>query len=542
MLRENLEQAKRNWEEKRAYFEQQLSITANAQEKFELNQRIQECEKEIKKINRILRPREDEELEGKPISIKWWLIGIVAALVTVAGVFVVANKTGIITTLIEDIIDKNDASKSPGISLGEEIIIEKDIPKQEELEKAFADRDYQQFRDILGDYLKQNPNSPELWVYWNNAKAALLSENPIKIAVSIPIETNQEVAEEILRGVALAQNEINDDDNYKNGINGQLLQVVIANDNNDSNVATQVAKEFVQDPSILAVVGHNASNATLAAKEIYEHKLVMITPTSFSDELQGDPYIFRMVPQISYFANKLAEYIEQENPNAIVGTCLDTFAPDNDSFVTQFEAVFPDKTYELPCGFLDDELTGNSLNKEVINVVKEIKKQKINSLVLAPYISRMPEMVEIIQNIHDSNLPIQLYGSPTFFTQKTLKARQAVEGLTLSVPWYPNKNEPKNVQFQQKFQQLYPEVEIDNWRTAMAYDATSILATGLEQISEQKQPIDREELNHVLTAPDRKFVHDGATGETTFSASGVNENQHDVLIQIKNGQFIKINN
>lgn len=51
---EKLEEAKRNWEEKRANFECELSITASASQKFEMQKRIQECEKEINRINATL--------------------------------------------------------------------------------------------------------------------------------------------------------------------------------------------------------------------------------------------------------------------------------------------------------------------------------------------------------------------------------------------------------------------------------------------------------------------------------------------------------
>ncbi|HBY75884.1 MAG TPA: ABC transporter substrate-binding protein, partial [Cyanobacteria bacterium UBA11148] len=50
-----------------------------------------------------------------------------------------------------------------------------------------------------------------------------------KIAVSVPMESNLNKAQEILRGVAQAQNEVN----RNGGINGMLLKVAIANDEND---------------------------------------------------------------------------------------------------------------------------------------------------------------------------------------------------------------------------------------------------------------------------------------------------------------------
>ncbi|NEO77663.1 ATP-binding protein [Moorena sp. SIO4G3] len=50
MSREKLEKAKSKWEEKLAYFQYQLSITASANQKFELQERIKECDTKIKEI------------------------------------------------------------------------------------------------------------------------------------------------------------------------------------------------------------------------------------------------------------------------------------------------------------------------------------------------------------------------------------------------------------------------------------------------------------------------------------------------------------
>ena len=50
MSREKLEQTKRNWEEKLAEYEYELSITASAPQKFELRKRIEECQQEIERI------------------------------------------------------------------------------------------------------------------------------------------------------------------------------------------------------------------------------------------------------------------------------------------------------------------------------------------------------------------------------------------------------------------------------------------------------------------------------------------------------------
>ena len=51
MSREKLKQAKNKWEEKLAHYEYELSLTASAENKFELRERIKQCEEEINRIN-----------------------------------------------------------------------------------------------------------------------------------------------------------------------------------------------------------------------------------------------------------------------------------------------------------------------------------------------------------------------------------------------------------------------------------------------------------------------------------------------------------
>ncbi|NJQ97654.1 MAG: ABC transporter substrate-binding protein [Hydrococcus sp. CSU_1_8] len=106
--------------------------------------------------------------------------------------------------------------------------------------------------------------------------------------------SNLNVAKEILRGVAQAQHEIN----QKGGIGGKLVQVKIANDENSPEIAKQIAKELVRNKKIIAVIGHNSSDASLAAAPIYqEGELVAISPTSVARELSGiGNYIFRTTP------------------------------------------------------------------------------------------------------------------------------------------------------------------------------------------------------------------------------------------------------
>jgi branched-chain amino acid transport system substrate-binding protein len=217
-------------------------------------------------------------------------------------------------------------------SIGNYLLISEKVTsdKKQGIE-AFAKGDYQQAIASFKNSLLQQPNDPETLIYLNNAQAG---NDALKIAVSVPIGSNLNVAQEILRGAAVAQAEIN----QNGGINGQKLQVQIVNDQNDPEIARKVARGLVKDRQVLGVVGHNASNASLAAAPIYQQEgLVMITPTSFANNLSGlGNYVFRIVPTTKVMAQKLADYAVKTARKTKIAFCYDSQSPDNVSFKDEF--------------------------------------------------------------------------------------------------------------------------------------------------------------------------------------------------------------
>ena len=423
-----------------------------------------------------------------------------------------------------------DSTLSSGISLGEEILSEKNTtPEKQAGVKAFADGNYPKAVANFKSSLQKNPNDPEARIYLNNAKAAN-SKQTIKIAVSVPLGRNQPIGEEILRGVAEVQEEINRD--YE--INGLPLQVVIANDNNDGKLTQEVAHKLVKDAAIFAVVGHNSSNASVAAAPIYkEGKLVMVSSTSFANQLKEQSYVFRMVPQITFFAAQLSKGLGKAIPNPKVAICVDNVSPDQESFRNEFKYVvsaYKGQHIDLRCNLADPSFNPST-------VVEAIKRNNVNSLMVAPYVNNLPKANEIFKAIREEQLPIKLFGSPTLYNDKTIEwGGKAVEGLTLSVPYFPNEKEKES------FRKLW-KTELNTWRSPMAKDTTRAIATGLQQLLQQKNPT-RQELDNILRNPN--FKVQGATGEFKFNSSTgereflFQQGRTDALIRIQNGKFVKI--
>lgn len=404
----------------------------------------------------------------------------------------------------------SDSSK-PRMSLGDKILVQSQTTAGKQAGvQAFAKGYYKEAVKNFQASLQQNRNDPETVIYLNNAKAN--DNNPLKIAVSVPIGTNPNVAQEILRGVAQAQEEVNS----RGGINGAGLQVLIANDDNSESFAKEVATGFVNDPKILAVVGHNASNASLAAAPIYqENKLVMVTPTSFANNLSGfGSYIFRTVPAIQSMAAPLAEYMVKKAGKTTVAICYDSQAPDNISFKDEFVASFSALGGKVVPTVCDFSTPGFNSSASVADAVKK----DAQALMIAPHIDRIDRAIDLAR-ANQGKLP--LYGSTTMYTFDTVKNGQKdVDGLVLPVPWHPDTN-PNNPFSKNAIQRWGGVV---NWRTATSFDATQAIIGGLQKSNT------REGLKQALK--NQNFSAMGASEDVRFLPTG-DRSGKPILVQVE---------
>ncbi|MEG4344332.1 ABC transporter substrate-binding protein [Microcoleus sp. A003_D6] len=399
------------------------------------------------------------------------------------------------------------------ISLGNQILVtsQTTADKQAGIE-AFGKGDYPVAIQKFQASLKQNRNDPETVIYLNNATAS--SGSPLKIAVSVPIGSNPNVAQEILRGVAQAQDEIN----TSGGINGAKLQVEIVNDDNSPEVVREVAKTLTKDPSILAVIGHNASNASLEAAPIYQQeKLVMVTPTSFANNLSGfGSYIFRTVPAISVMAAPLAEYAVKTAGKTNIAICYDSQAPDNISFKDEFVASLTAAGGKLVPTICDFSLP--SFNPD--NALADAVSKGAQGLMVAPHVDRIDRAISLAR-INQGKLP--LYGSTTMYTFQTLKdGQKSVDGLVLPVPWHPETN--PGSRFPENARQRWGGIV--NWRTATSFDATQAAIAGLRQSNT------REGLQQALR--NASFSAAGSSEDVKFLPTGDRAGK-PILVQVKPG-------
>ncbi len=406
----------------------------------------------------------------------------------------------------------NHSTEIERMSLGNTLLISADVTSEKQAGiQAFSQGNFALAVNQFKASLQNRKNDPETLIYLNNAQIG--NKPAYKIAVSVPIGSNLNVAQEILRGVAQAQDQIN----QNSGINGTPLLVEIANDENNPEIAKEIATTLVKDLNVLAVIGHNASDASLATAPIYQQgQLVAITPTSSAQNLtEIGNYIFRAVPNNRLVAETLTRQIVQSDRKTKIAVCFDGKASEKVAFRDLFVSTLQAKggqVVDTVCDFSDPNFNPNA-------VISAAVANGAEGILLNPHIDRFDPAIALIKANQGR---LQLYSTSTLYTFKTLQQGQAdVNGMILSVPWHPDSNRDRT--FVTNAQNYWGGTV--NWRTAMAYDATQAIIKGLQHSN------NRESLQKALQNP--QLNAQGAGDIVQFSDSRERLLGNSTLVQVQ---------
>jgi branched-chain amino acid transport system substrate-binding protein len=408
--------------------------------------------------------------------------------------------------------DRND-SGTRAISGGEQLLLSSTTsPAKQQGIEALAEGNYFRAASELEASLEQNRNDPEAVIYLNNARIG--GGRSYTIAVSVPITTAENSAQEILRGVAQAQNEVN----QAGGINGIPLRVVIADDANNPNQAEQVAESLVADDEVLGVVGHFGSDVTLAASSVYEQgQLVAISPTSTSIQLSraGD-FIFRTVPSDRFTANTLAKYMV----NSLNLKQAAIFYNDNSGYSRSLKDEFTTALYG-DGGTVVAQVNLSEANFNSFDAVESATEQGAEAIVLLANTETISEALQVMR-VNAKTLPV--LGGDSLYRPEILQVGSDSEGMVVAIPWHILNH--TNSEFAMGATQLWGGSV--NWRSTMAYDATQALIAGIS-VDSTRQGVQR-----LLSEPG--FSPQGGSGTIRFLPSG-DRNQATELVKVEPGKI-----
>jgi len=346
----------------------------------------------------------------------------------------------------------------------------------------------------------------------------------IKIGVASPF-TGPLAAygDNVKAGVSLKLKEIND----AGGINGQKVELVWGDDLCEPKDAGTVGSKFAADKSIVAVIGHLCSSATLAAMPIYVRAgLAAISPTStnptigdvgkgwffrncYTDDFQGKYLASNVVPKL---LGKNSVAIFYENNDYAIGL-KDSFMAGAKSAgvkVTGAEAYMKGTTDFTP------QLT-------------KLLRDKPETIFLCGY---HPEGALIAGQARKLGFNGPLFGADGIDNEDYIKiGGKATDNTYCTVPFLAASASPAGKDFAKRFKKAYDR-DVD-WMSANAYDCLGILA----QVITKTGP-DRKKIREGLAAINSEANgYKGITGLTYFDKKGDCAKPAFVKM-VKDGKFV----
>lgn len=357
------------------------------------------------------------------------------------------------------------------ISQGERTLLDFGPDKQQG-ETAFRDQDWDTAMDAYQRAVDRNPNDPESRIYLNNTEAQKAG-NPLTIAVVVPTTNDPNVAKEILRGVAKAQEEFNAE------ASSSLLQVVITDDRGGLNSKT-LATDLIKATNILGVIGHGIDPFSEEAIQEYESQGVAILSPRTVRVTDGSTPTLTVIPMSEKDDELLEKYLEA------VGATLSEYAG-NQRAILFYNS---DSSYSNQ---LREDLVNSAVGTVIQEVdiqggfdaVTEISKAVQNGAKVA-YLAlnkdSVADAIAIAEANFQSGSPLLLLGGDQLYSPEILQdGGDAIKGIVLAVPWSFEMNDPFAIDALKSWRGKV------SWRTATAYDATRVLAEVIRENPDRAQ-------------------------------------------------------
>lgn len=463
---------------------------------------------------------------------KWKIVSIIVGLF---GLFIIGSMGTVLVWKIRTCpfgkIKLNDVCLVVASS-GEDILFreERNLDQERGVE-AFKKGDYERAKTYFERAKNNRPNDPEPQIYLNNTLARKQG-NPYKLAVVVPVDNKTTSAYEMLRGVADAQTKFN----QKGRANERLLEIIIVNDRNEPNVSQKVAQQLAANKDIIGVIGHNASQASLAALPAYEKNgLAMISPTSTSTDLKSEVF-FRTVSSDDEAGKKLAKYAHENGHDQVIvfydkGNNKEQDRGKNYSISLKdaFTKEFEDLGHKV-IKYIDVNDSEIDIKKEILDT---IKNKNTNTFVLLPSTKTTPLAIRIAKE--NAKLPsgkkVVLLGGDSLYNPKTLSdGKSAIEGLVLVVPWanhYTQYAEDAERRWKGRI----------SWRTATSFDAAQAFIKGIKELERKQKKVSRknilDELESVYLPAEEGENYETSGDKLKFWADG-NPDRKVSLVKVCN--------
>ena len=344
----------------------------------------------------------------------------------------------------------------------------------------------------------------------------------IKIGCAAPLTGDQaQLGIDTCRGVKLAVDQANAKGEV---IPGGKLEMLPLDDQHNPAQAVSVAKKFVSDRNVAAVIGHFNSSCTKPASAVYhEAGLVQITATSTNPQLsrQGFETFFRVSATDDVQGPRGAEYAVKH-----LGAKKIFVIDDKTTYGKGLADEFEKRARDLGIEILGHEgLTQG--DKDFTPLLTKIKPLEPDLIYFGGI---FPEGALLLRQARGLNMNATLMGGDGLANPALveLATPEVAEGTYATMVGGDMTKLPSAQQFIRDYESRYGPV--GQW-SAYGYDAANISIEAVRKAGAKDR-------GRILKAMREIPKFGGVTGEVVFDARGDNQNQLIGVFRVEKGRIV----
>jgi branched-chain amino acid transport system substrate-binding protein len=344
----------------------------------------------------------------------------------------------------------------------------------------------------------------------------------IYVGYQLPLTGSQSQYGEVFKNAAAIQLERF---NAAGGVGGRKVQLVYEDSKSDPKEAVNIARKFVDDKRIVAVLGDFASGPSMAAGEVYgKEGMPQLSQTaSHPDFLKVSNWQFRNVVTQAQEGPFMAKWVRETGVNtvAVIGLQNDWGLSATGEFKKAFE-----------------QLGGKVTSLEVFNpgtrdfkaILTKVAQGKPEAIYLAMFYE---EGALILQQIKQLNVTAKMFSSGPLYAQKLLDlAGPAADGVKMSTAFMADHPAPNVQSFVGEYKKRYNGEP--NMFAAQAFDAVGIMLEALKRVGPTAT---RAQVRDALAAT---ADYPGVTGATTFDKTTREPDKNLARLEISGGKFVLV--
>ena len=318
-------------------------------------------------------------------------------------------------------------------------------------------------------------------------------------------------------GVILAVEKINS----SGGINGRPVKLITKDDKQNAEVTLRVDRELV-DEGVVAIIGHMTSTMSMVALPfVNKQKILMISPTTSSNELMGiDDYFIRVIPPNKSETDHLARHAFNVMGLKKMAAIYDL---SNRAYTEEYFNNFKEEFEGLGGKINHLETFSSGKSMDFVKATDSLLKQDPDGVLIA---TGAPDVAMISQRIRMNGSKVPIFSCGWAMTAALIHdGGPAVEGVVFSQLFDRESRQKTYLEFKKRFEERFGEAP--NFAAAHGYEAALALFKALSKNA------DPQELKATIL---QQNTIEGLQGDFKVDKYGDPQRKR-LLITVKNGQF-----